>query len=208
LALKIILIRDTRLETNDDDDDETTATADATELANSPVLEEAPPPLIRVATIGIPTKIGTTAKSWNKRIPKLALPYLDVKAFLSLRIWRTKAEEERERLAAIMSNEEGVNDRRAIGRVAGNCAIQTFDNPKNVAVVTKNCIVPNPNIALLIDFSRSFSNSNPISKRKNTIPRSARYSVKCGPEGDNNPGRIGIGDRGDNANPTIKEVRI
>jgi len=102
----------------------------------------------------------------------------------------------------------GARERSARGIEDGKLMTNRLERRKKDRVVRTNCKVPSPKILFFILFNLSFSNSSPISKRKKTMPRSARYSVRWGPEGERRLGINGTGDEGERRKPTIREQRI
>mmetsp|Transcript_37280 Transcript_37280/g.100900 ORF Transcript_37280/g.100900 Transcript_37280/m.100900 type:complete len:367 (+) Transcript_37280:1111-2211(+) len=123
-----------------------------------------PPP----ARSGMPTSIGTIARSWKSSIPNAARPWRVLSSSLSRRSCSTNADDERASPPPITT----LAGPATLGKTSGARAAKT-------SVVTTICAVPNPKTSFLIDTRRSRLSSSPISKRKKTIPSSARASIVC-----------------------------
>mmetsp|Transcript_12712 Transcript_12712/g.27439 ORF Transcript_12712/g.27439 Transcript_12712/m.27439 type:complete len:385 (-) Transcript_12712:360-1514(-) len=130
----------------------------------------APARLPLPARMGVATNRGTTARSCSSSTPKEALPNLVASSFLSLINCSTNAE--LLRLSAPPTTTEA-------GALSPPRNFATIPNTAAVIVYWLN---PSPNTSFFMLFSLSTLSSSPISKRKNTMPNSARVSVVCIPE--------------------------
>lgn len=133
------------------------AFTDATEMARTTVAAPPDP-----ASSGVRTRTGTTARSWNRRIPKAARPYRVPTSPLSDSNCKTNALEERASPAP----------RTIAAWVEIPSKVATKDM---TAPVMRNCEVPRPKTSAPRDLSFDVESSRPISNKKKTTPNSARF---------------------------------
>mmetsp|Transcript_29850 Transcript_29850/g.72129 ORF Transcript_29850/g.72129 Transcript_29850/m.72129 type:complete len:312 (-) Transcript_29850:357-1292(-) len=120
-----------------------------------------PPP----ANSGVTTNRGTTAKSCIIRTPNEDLPCLVSSCCLSFRSCNTNAE-----------LDSAIPPPRTTA--AADDSPQSLAMPATEPAVKTTCARPSPNTSFFMLMRVSKSMCNPISNRKNTMPKSARSSVR------------------------------
>ena len=118
---------------------------------------------------GISTSKGTTAKSWNSKMPTTRLPWSDSSSRRSATILITMAV----LLMAMMPPSataichDTLHQRGMIWPISSEAAVVT-------STVSTTCAMPRPNTCVRMARSLDRLNSSPITNIRNTTPNSAR----------------------------------